>query len=166
MGAAVVTFCKCDSGKTKSEWVRGYKRARGNCERLEKKKLKSWNGKSEYNHVRIEVGDEWVSRLASNRAINGIAWLHLLVEGYHEANSIADKKRAPRQRQYSNEYLCSLFKLTNYALSFIFYKSFWSYGYLVWSALPLLLQASTGNLSQGFFHQFSWGSWPRPHPHK
>ena len=32
------------------------------------------------------------------------------------------------------------------------------YGYLVYM-IPHLLWTSTGNLSQGFFHQFSWGSW-------
>ena len=29
---------------------------------------------------------------------------------------------------------------------------FWSNGYIVWSIFPLLLQASTGHLSHGFFH--------------
>ena len=32
------------------------------------------------------------------------------------------------------------------------------YGYLPWSVFPLLLGASTGNLSQSFFETFSVGS--------
>ena len=37
--------------------------------------------------------------------------------------------------------------LTHYTLSFIFYKSFWGYWYLVQAVSPLLLWASTGNFS-------------------
>ena len=32
------------------------------------------------------------------------------------------------------------------------FSLFWSNGYIVWSIFPLLLQASTGHLSHGFFH--------------
>ena len=46
------------------------------------------------------------------------------------------------------------------------YTESWNYGFLVWSVFPLLLQASIGNLSQGFFHHFcrvhDFDHWPYP----
>ena len=54
--------------------------------------------------------------------------------------------------------------LTHFTLSFIFYKSFWGYWYLVWAISPRLLWASTGNFTKVFFYQVLQGSWPLPRP--
>ena len=61
----------------------------------------------------------------------------------------------------STEVYCHVIQFNIIPLNFIF---LWSYVYLVWFVFPLLLWGSTGHLSHGFFHQFSWHSWPLPHP--